>query len=160
MWGLPIQNQSKLSIAKKRRNKPRYLMWNSIRLKFVKKIFQTLSKALDVSSATAQVAPDMLKAPAILSDTIVRGSAVNQEDLKPYWKSDKRPYFSRWSRILLSTIIYKVFKDFTNHRKKTNRAAVFSCRPFSNILKYRDHWWDLPTIWKTRLLQTHIEEFS
>ena len=44
-------------------------MWNSIRLKFVKKIFQTLSKALDVSSATAQVAPDMLKASAILSDT-------------------------------------------------------------------------------------------
>ena len=35
----------------------------------MKKIFQTLSKALDVSSATAQVAPDMLKASAILSDT-------------------------------------------------------------------------------------------
>ena len=30
---------------------------------------QTLSKALDISSATAQLAPDMLKALAILSDT-------------------------------------------------------------------------------------------
>ena len=26
-------------------------------------------------------------------------------------------------------IIYKFFKDFPNHRKKTNRAVVFSCRP-------------------------------
>ena len=30
------------------------------------------------------------------------------------------------------------FNDFTNHRKKTNRAVVFNCRPFPNILKYRD----------------------
>ena len=32
-------------------------------------------------------------------------------------------------------IIYKYLKDFTNHRKKTNKAIVFSCRPFPNILK-------------------------
>ena len=44
---------------------------------------------------TAQVAPDLLKAPAILSDTTVRRSAVDQEDLKPFWKSAKRPHFSR-----------------------------------------------------------------
>ena len=36
----------------------------------------------------------------------------------------------------------------------------FSCRPFPNILEYRDHQRDLPTIWKTRLFQTYIEEFS
>ena len=42
-----------------------------------------------ISSATAWVAPDLLKAPAILSDTTVRRSAVDQEDLKPYWKSEK-----------------------------------------------------------------------
>ena len=53
-------------------------------------------------------------------------------------------------------IIYKFFKDFTNHRKKTNRAVVFSCRPFPNILKYMDNWWNLPTIWKTRLLKSFI----
>ena len=34
-------------------------------------------------------------------------------------------------------IIYKFLKDFTNHRKKTNRLVVFSRRPLSNILKYR-----------------------
>ena len=48
---------------------------------------QTLSKTLDISSATAWVAPDLLKALAILSDTTVGRSAVDQEDLKPFWKS-------------------------------------------------------------------------
>ena len=62
---------------------------------------QTLSKALDISSATARVAPDLLKALAILSDTTVRRSAVDREDLKPYWKSEIKPHFSRWSTILL-----------------------------------------------------------
>ena len=57
-------------------------------------------------------------------------------------------------------IIYEFFKYFTNHRKKTNRMVVFSCRPYPSILKYRKHWWNLPTIWKTRLLKTLIEEFS
>ena len=54
-----------------------------------------MSKALDISSATAQVVPELLKALAILSDTIVRRSAVDREDLKPYWKSKKRPDFSK-----------------------------------------------------------------
>ena len=39
--------------------------------------------ALDISSATDWVAPDLLKAVAILSDTIVRRSVVDREDLKP-----------------------------------------------------------------------------
>ena len=30
----------------------------------------------------------------ILSDTTVRRSAVDQENLKPYWKSEKRPHYS------------------------------------------------------------------
>ena len=48
---------------------------------------QTLPKALDISSATAQVAPDLLKVLAILPGATVRRSAVDQECLKPYWKS-------------------------------------------------------------------------
>ena len=39
-----------------------------------------MSEALDISCATAEVAPDMLKALAILSDTTVRRSAVDQEN--------------------------------------------------------------------------------
>ena len=69
---------------------------------------QTLSIALDISSATARVARDLLKALAILSDTIVGRYAVDQEDLKPYWNSEKRPHFSRWSTILLFTSFSKI----------------------------------------------------
>ena len=52
-------------------------------------------------------------------------------------------------------IIYKFFRDLFSER-----VVGFSCRPFPNILKYREHQWNLPTIWKTRALQTLIEEFS
>ena len=48
-----------------------------------------------MSSATAGAVPDLLKALAVLSDTAVRRSAVDQEDLKPHWKSQKRPHFFR-----------------------------------------------------------------
>ena len=41
------------------------------------------------NSATAPVVPDLLKALAILSDKTLRRSTVDQEDLKPYWKSEK-----------------------------------------------------------------------
>ena len=37
----------------------------------------------------ARLARDLLKALAILSDLTVRKSAVDQEDLKPYWKKEK-----------------------------------------------------------------------
>ena len=37
---------------------------------------------------------------AVLSDTTFRRFTVDQEDLKPYWKSEKRSHFSRWSIIL------------------------------------------------------------
>ena len=50
---------------------------------------ETLSKALDISSVTDWVAPDLLKAITVLSDTTVRRSAVDWKDLKPYWKSEK-----------------------------------------------------------------------
>ena len=62
-----------------------------------------LSKAVDISSATAQVSPNVLQAPAILLDTTIRRSAADPEDLKPYWKSDKRPHFSERSISLLFT---------------------------------------------------------
>ena len=63
----------------------KYLTWNSRS----GPACQTLSKALDISSARAREALDLLKALAILSDTTVRRSAVDREDLKPYWKSEK-----------------------------------------------------------------------
>ena len=78
---------------------------------------QTPSKALDMSSAAAWVAPDLLKALASLSDTTVRRSAVDQEDLKLYWKSKKLPDFSKWSTIPL-------FKSFSKILLTTERRLT------------------------------------
>ena len=47
-------------------------------------------------------------------------------------------------------IIYKLFKDFTNHTEKTNRVIVFRLR---FLLKYRDHSWNLPAILKIRFFE-------
>ena len=95
---------------------------------------------MGISSVTSQVSPDLLiKALAMLSDTTVRRLAVDWEGLKPYWKLENWPHFSRGS-----TSIYTFFKDFTTHKKKTNRVVVSSCWTIPSILKYRDHWWDLP----------------
>ena len=49
---------------------------------------------MDISSATARVAPNLLKALAILSDTTVRRSAVDQEDLKNHTGKQKKGHIS------------------------------------------------------------------
>ena len=59
---LPSKTTRSFLLLKKRRNKAKYLTWNSIRLLSLwsRPAGQTLSKALDISSATARVAPDLL----------------------------------------------------------------------------------------------------
>ena len=58
-----------------------------------------------------------------------------------------------------SFIIYKFFKDFINHRKKTSRVVAFSYRPFPNILKGT-----LMQIWKSAniyvFMWKYVEEFT
>ena len=148
LWRFLIQNHSQPPITDKTGNKAKYLIWNSIRLKFVKKTMMlNLVKNHEYIKCYSSSSPRPPKSPKTLSDTIVKRSAVDQEDRKPYWISEKSSYFSRWSTIALFTSFAK-----TNHRKKTKRAVIF--RLFQNIFKYRDHRWNLPTIWKTRLLQT------
>ena len=49
----------------------------------------SMPNPVNIWSATAQVAPHLLTALAILSDTTVIRSAVDREDLKPYWKLKK-----------------------------------------------------------------------
>ena len=61
----------------------------------------TMTIALDISSTIARIALDLLNNPVILSNTTLISSTVDQEDLKPYWKSEQRPHFSRWSTSLL-----------------------------------------------------------
>ena len=41
---------------------------------------------LNIPSATTRVAPNLLKALAILSDATLSRFAVDREDLKPYWE--------------------------------------------------------------------------
>ena len=125
-----IQNHPNPSITEKRKNKAKYLAWNSIRLKFVKKA----SMPNSVESLA------YIKCNSLSSCRPVKIAA---NSIRYNCKK-----------------IHRFFKDFNNHRKKTNRAVVFSCRSFPNILKKSDYRWDLPTAWKTRLLQTLIEEFS
>ena len=69
--------QLKPSIIEKKGNEVKYLTQNSI-----SPSCQTLSKALDRSGATAQVAPDLLKVLAILSDTTVKRLTLVREYLK------------------------------------------------------------------------------
>ena len=67
--------------------------------------------------------PDLLKALATLLDTTVRESAIYQEDLKPYWKSEidhtlrgnKQGFY----------FIYKFSKHFTTQEKMTTKVVVF-----------------------------------
>ena len=54
-----------------------------------------MKKTSMANPITVPVAPDLLKALAVLSDSTVGRSAVDQEDLKSYWKSEKRPHFFR-----------------------------------------------------------------
>ena len=77
----------------------------------------------------------MLKDLAVLSDATISRSAVYREDLKPCWKSVENHIFLRDEQ----SNYLQVFQNFINERKKTNRMRFFSCRPFPNIFKYKDH---------------------
>ena len=61
-----------------------------MRLKFVKKTsIPNPVKSLAYIKCYSSSSPTRVKALAILSDTIVRRSAVDREDVKPYWKLEK-----------------------------------------------------------------------
>ena len=101
-------------------DKVKYLTWNSIRLNFVKKTSKPNPiKTLRYIKCCNSNSLRHIKSLGILSDTTVRRSAVNREDLKPYWKSEKRPHFSRWSTILLFTSFSKTL--LTTERRLTRR---------------------------------------
>ena len=74
---------------------------------------QTLSKTLDISSATARVAPDLLKALAIVSDATVRTSAV---DHKKEGHSNQIYQIHVKSKILKS-LKYSPFHSLIENRK-------------------------------------------
>ena len=118
-----MQNHLKLSLNKTRQNKAKY--WPEILQDLAlwwRPACQTLSKALDMPSNTAWVAPDLLKSLETPLDASVSRSAVDQKDLKPYWKAEKRPHFLKWSKTLLTT-----------ERRLTGRS-VLAVEPFPTFL--------------------------
>ena len=137
-------------IIKKRRNKAKYLTWNSIRLQFVKKTsIPDRVKSFGYIRCYSSSSPWPVKSPS----NSIRYSCqkIRSWSRRPKTILEIRKKFTFLS-VINNPMIYKFFKDFTNLKKKTNMAVVFSFRAFPNILKYRDHQWDLPAIWKTRLL--------
>ena len=108
----------------KGRNKTKYLTRTSIKLKFVKtsmvKPVETLRYIKDNSSSSSRP----IKSPGKF------------EDLKLYWKSDKRPYFSRVSTSLL---FVRLSKTLLTKEKRTIRTVVLSHWTFPGTFKYRDH---------------------
>ena len=87
-------------------------------------VCQILSKASDISSTKAQASLEMLKA---LSNTKVRRSAADRENLKPYWKSEKRSHFSKWSTILLFTNFSQTL--LTTERRLTGQLFLAADLP-------------------------------
>ena len=107
--------------------------------------YQTKFKASDIN-VTAWVASGALKALPVLSDTTVRRSAVEQENLKPYKKSEKRPYILKRT----TTLLFASFSKDFNGRKKSNRVILFKLGPI--VLCDRYHRWVFTAISKTRFL--------
>ena len=111
----------------------------------------TLSKVLHTSSATVRVVPDI--SPVKSPSNSIRH---NRQKICSWSRRLKTALEIRKKTTFLSEInnpiIYKLFKDFTNHRKKTNRAVVFSSRPFPKFLNTGTTDETFQTIWKTRHL--------
>ena len=98
-----------------------------------KTVMPNFIKSLGYIKCYSSSSPRPVKNPRNFINTAVRKSAVDREDLTPYWKSEK-DHISQGDQ---QSFYLQVFKDFTNHRKRTNRTVVFSYRPFPNVLKYK-----------------------
>ena len=104
MWRFPIQNHSTQSTTQKRRNKAKYLTWNSIRLKFAETTCMLNPvKSLRYIKSYSSSSPRSVKSPR----NYIRYNCKNICSLLrrpiPILKIRKRPHFSRWSAILLFT---------------------------------------------------------
>ena len=145
-------------MTEKRGNKTKYLTWNSIRLRFAKKTsIANPVKSLGYMKYYSSVSPGFVKS----SSNSIRSNC----QMICSWSRKSKTKLEIWKKatflfVINKTIIYNFTTDFTNHTKKTNRTVAFSCRHFPDIFKYRGQQWDLQTMWKTSLLQTHIEEFN
>ena len=84
---------------------------------------------MEISSATSRVAPDLLKALAILSDTNLRRfTAVDREDLKPYiyiyWKYIYTGNQKKGHIFLGDQQFYYIFTIFSKLLQTTERRLT------------------------------------
>ena len=98
-----------------------------------------LSKASDISSATAWVALDLLKNPLQFCQVLLSEGLQLTEKTWNRTRNQKKDHISQgYSQI---------------------SSKILNCRPLPNILKYMDHRCDFLTSWKI-FFQTHVEEVS
>ena len=86
-------------------------------------------KSLGYIKCYSQGSPELLKSLSILSDTTVKRSAVDLEDRKPYWKSEKGQISLGDQQSYYLQIFQRLYLS-----QKTSWVVVFSCRTFPIIL--------------------------
>ena len=129
------QNHSKPSITEKRRNK-QISDLKFHRLKLVKQSsMPNPVKSLGYIKCYSSSRPTTVKSPSNSIRYNRKKICSLSGGPKTILGIRKKPKFLQ---VINNSIIYKFFKYFTNHRKKTNRA-VFSCEPFPSIFKYWGH---------------------
>ena len=123
-------------IPRKDEKKIKHLTWNSIRLKSVKRTrISNTVESLGYIKYFSSISPRPVKTQAILEDTTVRR-----------WEGwSRRPIFGNRKK---------------GHISWGELTSALSTSFLPNIFKYWAQRQDFPTIWKTRILQTHFEYFS
>ena len=116
MWILSILNHLKLSITKKRRNKAKYLSWNSIKLKFVKRSsMPNPVKSLGYIKCYSLNSPRPVKSPSNSIGYDCKNICSWSRGPKTILEIRKKGTFLY---VINNSIIYKFLKDFANHRNK------------------------------------------
>ena len=103
-----IQNHSKPSITEKRRNRAKYLTWNSTRLKFVKKTsLPNPVECLGYIKCRSSSGPRTIKHPSNSIRYNYKSICSWSRRPETILEIRKRPHFSRWSTTLLFTSFSK-----------------------------------------------------
>ena len=149
-WTKGFPSRTTSSRTKKWQNIAKTPTWNSARLAFVKKTgMPTTAKSVGYIKYCSSSSPRPTESPR--SSTRYNCQKICSWLRRPGTIQEIRKK-DTFLEVVNKTIIYKFFQDFTNHRKKTNRAVVFSAKPFPNTFKYKTHRLDIPTLWKARFL--------
>ena len=130
------------------------MTWNSIRLKSVRKTSMlNLVRSLEYIKCYSVSSPRTV-------NSLTNSIWFNCQKIcswlrtpKTKFEIRKRSHFCKWSKILLFTSFSKILPT------TQIRPAGWSILVVDLSLN-SDHWWDLPIIWKTRLVGAYIEEFS